>query len=184
LPLFTQTNYCAASFATVPYAHEDAAPLFLLANALSTSFLHREIREKGGAYGGGAAASPLGASFGFSSYRDPNTAATISTFTRAAEWAATNGNITAAEVGLRSTPINVFGLLCGWYRDELNSIYFQINRSLFIIVIYLCNLVIDKLICTDDLPFLVNFFTICTDDHFTDIGTGMYISTLYYVFFY
>jgi hypothetical protein len=41
--------------------------------AISTSYLHREIREKGGAYGGGAGASPVEGVFAFSSYRDPNT---------------------------------------------------------------------------------------------------------------
>ena len=62
----TQTNYCAASFKTVPYAHEDSAGLFLLAQAMSTSFLHRELREKGGAYGGGASAAPIEGVFAFS----------------------------------------------------------------------------------------------------------------------
>ena len=42
----------AQSFRTVPYAHADAAPLLLLGQVLSTCYLHREIREKGGAYGG------------------------------------------------------------------------------------------------------------------------------------
>ena len=90
----SQTNYCVASFKTVPYAHEDAAPLFLLGQALSTAYLHREIREKGGAYGGGASASPVEGVFGMSSYRDPNTLETLAAFERAAEWAATEGNIT------------------------------------------------------------------------------------------
>jgi Zn-dependent M16 (insulinase) family peptidase len=93
-----QTNYCTSAFATVPYTHEDAAPLLLLGQALSTAFLHREIREKGGAYGGGASASPLSGRFGFTSYRDPNTIQTLDTFVSAAEWAASKGNITAAEL--------------------------------------------------------------------------------------
>ena len=38
---------------------------------LSLGFLHKEVREKGGAYGGGASSSPLGGTFTFSSYRDP-----------------------------------------------------------------------------------------------------------------
>ena len=91
----TQTNYCAASFATVPYMHEDAAPLFLLGQAMSASFLHRELREKGGAYGGGASAAPVEGVFAFSSYRDPGTTATMETFGRAAEWAAASGNLTS-----------------------------------------------------------------------------------------
>ena len=90
----TQTNYCAASYTTVPYSHPDSAPLFLLGQAMSTSFLHREIREKGGAYGGGASAAPVEGVFAFSSYRDPNTTATVETFQKAAEWAATEGNLT------------------------------------------------------------------------------------------
>jgi len=91
----TQTNYCAASFATVPYTHEDSATLYLLAQAMSTEFLHRELREKGGAYGGGAGATPIKGVFTMSSYRDPGTTATIASFEKAAEWAATNGNLTA-----------------------------------------------------------------------------------------
>ena len=48
----------------MPYTHEDSASLFLLGQAMSASFLHREIREKGGAYGGGASASPIDGVFG------------------------------------------------------------------------------------------------------------------------
>ena len=68
----TQTNYAAATLPTVPYVHEDAPALYMLAQALSTCYLHREIREKGGAYGGGCSASPLSGNFSFTSYRDPN----------------------------------------------------------------------------------------------------------------
>ena len=67
----SQTSYCAASLTTVPYVHEDAAALLLLGQALTTKVLHREIREKGGAYGGGAGANPRCGTFGFNSYRDP-----------------------------------------------------------------------------------------------------------------
>jgi Zn-dependent M16 (insulinase) family peptidase len=90
-----QTNYCAASYATVPYAHPDAAPLYLLGHALSSAYLHREVREKGGAYGGGASAAPVEGVFAMSSYRDPNTLSTIETFASAAAWAAREGNLTA-----------------------------------------------------------------------------------------
>jgi Zn-dependent M16 (insulinase) family peptidase len=90
-----QTNYCAASYATVPYSHPDSAPLYLLGHALSSAYLHREVREKGGAYGGGASAAPVEGVFAMSSYRDPNVLKTIETFKNAAEWAATAGNLTA-----------------------------------------------------------------------------------------
>ena len=90
-----QTNYCAASYATVPYAHPDSAPLYLLGHALSSAYLHREVREKGGAYGGGASAAPVEGVFAMSSYRDPNTVKTMETFASAAAWAAEPGNLTA-----------------------------------------------------------------------------------------
>ena len=90
-----QTNYCAASYKTVPYSHPDSAPLYLLGHALSSAYLHREVREKGGAYGGGASAAPVEGVFAMSSYRDPNVLKTIETFKNAAEWAATTGNLTA-----------------------------------------------------------------------------------------
>ena len=89
-----QTNYCAAAYKTVPYTHEDSAGLYLLGHALSSAYLHREVREKGGAYGGGASASPVEGVFAMSSYRDPNTIKTISTFADAAKWASVKGNLT------------------------------------------------------------------------------------------
>jgi len=69
----------------------DSAPLYLLGHALSSAYLHREVREKGGAYGGGASAAPVEGVFAMSSYRDPNVLKTIETFKNAAEWAATRG---------------------------------------------------------------------------------------------
>uniref|UniRef100_A0A8D0GBI5 Presequence protease mitochondrial-type C-terminal domain-containing protein n=1 Tax=Sphenodon punctatus TaxID=8508 RepID=A0A8D0GBI5_SPHPU len=52
---------------------------------VTAKFLHREIREKGGAYGGGAKLSHNGI-FAFYSYRDPNSVATLTTFGKVAEW--------------------------------------------------------------------------------------------------
>ena len=53
-----------------------------------------QIREKGGAYGGGAGANPLGGVFVLSSYRDPRTIETLQDFTAAAQWAdSSNGTI-------------------------------------------------------------------------------------------
>jgi len=87
----SQTNYVVRAVRTVPYTHPNSAPLFLLAQALSTCYLHREIREKGGAYGGGAAASPLGGTFSMSSYRDPRSLETVDVYEAAAAWAAKEG---------------------------------------------------------------------------------------------
>mmetsp|Transcript_21812 Transcript_21812/g.39127 ORF Transcript_21812/g.39127 Transcript_21812/m.39127 type:complete len:1079 (+) Transcript_21812:24-3260(+) len=94
----TQTNYCALALRTVPYAHPDAAPLYLLGQAMSTCFLHKEIREKGGAYGGGSSAIPTSGTFMFTSYRDPNSTATLDRFEEAIKWAATEGSLSARDV--------------------------------------------------------------------------------------
>jgi len=94
----TQTNYCALALRTVPYAHPDAAPLYLLGQAMSTCFLHKEIREKGGAYGGGSNAVPTSGTFMFSSYRDPNSTATLDKFEEAIKWAASEGSLSLRDV--------------------------------------------------------------------------------------
>jgi Zn-dependent M16 (insulinase) family peptidase len=47
-------NFAARAIPTVPYAHPDSPLLSVLASVMSAKFLHREIREKNGAYGGGA----------------------------------------------------------------------------------------------------------------------------------
>jgi Zn-dependent M16 (insulinase) family peptidase len=64
----------------------DAPALSLLASVLTDRFLHREIREKGGAYGGGASHSATDGYFSFSSYRDPNCAQTLDAFRASIEW--------------------------------------------------------------------------------------------------
>lgn len=74
-------------FRTVRYTHPDSPILLVLANYLRDTFLHRELREKGGAYGGSAQASIGGATFYLGSYRDPNITRTYDVFDRAARWA-------------------------------------------------------------------------------------------------
>ncbi|MCF6299415.1 MAG: insulinase family protein, partial [Thiomicrorhabdus sp.] len=50
----TQVNFCALAYPTVMPDHEDAPKLSVLGACLRNGFLHSIIREKGGAYGGGA----------------------------------------------------------------------------------------------------------------------------------
>lgn len=76
-------HFCSSAVATVPYEHPDSARLRILARLLSAKFLHAEIREKGGAYGGGATSSPSSGLFTFYSYRDPNCSKTLDVFERA-----------------------------------------------------------------------------------------------------
>jgi presequence protease len=65
-------NYAALSLKGVPYTHPDSPVLRVLANLIEQKRIHPEIREKGGAYGGGARYSSLDGIFSFISYRDPS----------------------------------------------------------------------------------------------------------------
>ena len=82
----TQVNFCAKAFPTVPVSHPDAAALTVLGGFLRNGFLHRVIREQGGAYGGGASHEPGNACFKFFSYRDPRLAETLDDFDKSVEW--------------------------------------------------------------------------------------------------
>ncbi|HXM73254.1 MAG TPA: insulinase family protein [Candidatus Dormibacteraeota bacterium] len=81
-------------FKTVRFTHPDASALLVLANYLRDTFLHRELREKGGAYGGYAQAGIGSGTFYFGSYRDPNIVRTYDVFDQAVTWV-TDGDIEA-----------------------------------------------------------------------------------------
>ncbi len=82
----TQVNFCAKSYLTVPSGHDDSAALVVLGNVLRNGFLHRTIREQGGAYGGGASYMADTGTFRFYSYRDPRLADTLADFDKSLEW--------------------------------------------------------------------------------------------------
>ncbi|RBW49949.1 insulinase family protein [Marinobacter sp. F3R11] len=82
----TQVNFCARAYSTVPVDHPDAAALTVLGGFLRNGYLHRAIREKGGAYGGGAAQDSVNGNFRFFSYRDPRLAETLEDFDKALVW--------------------------------------------------------------------------------------------------
>uniref|UniRef100_A0A671YPT6 Pitrilysin metalloproteinase 1 n=1 Tax=Sparus aurata TaxID=8175 RepID=A0A671YPT6_SPAAU len=84
-PMPFPVNFVSESIRTVPFSHEDYASLCVLARMMTAKFLHGEIREKGGAYGGGARMG--GGVFTFYSYRDPNSVQTLSAFRRGVDWA-------------------------------------------------------------------------------------------------
>jgi Zn-dependent M16 (insulinase) family peptidase len=79
--------YVTRVFRTVPYTHPDAPALMVLAKLLRADFLHREIREKGGAYGGMAGYNADGGLFSMLSYRDPHLQRTLDVYQQAVEWA-------------------------------------------------------------------------------------------------
>ncbi|MGQ9425281.1 insulinase family protein [Gilvimarinus sp. F26214L] len=82
----TQVNFCAKAFPTVPLSHSDAAPLTVLGGVLRNGYLHRAIREQGGAYGAGAQQDSNIGAFRFFSYRDPRIADTLDDFDRSLQW--------------------------------------------------------------------------------------------------
>ena len=82
----SQVNFCAKAYPTVPLAHADAAPLVVLGNLLRNAWLHKAIREQGGAYGGGASQDNSSAIFRFYSYRDPRLSDTLNDFDKSIAW--------------------------------------------------------------------------------------------------
>ncbi|TSA86446.1 insulinase family protein [Deinococcus detaillensis] len=76
----TPVAYNAVSFATVPYVHADSPALLVLSKLLRTEYLLKELREKGGAYGGGASFDPRTGAFDLTSFRDPHIGRTFEVF--------------------------------------------------------------------------------------------------------
>jgi len=87
IPLPISVHNATASIATdVSYGHPDDAAMMVLGQIMSTNYLHKEIREKGGAYGGGSSHDMSGL-FHMYSYYDPRTVETLDAFEDAIEWA-------------------------------------------------------------------------------------------------
>lgn len=82
----TQVSFCAKVFRTVPVGHPDAAALTVLGELLRNGYLHRAVREKGGAYGSGASQDSGDALFRFFSYRDPRSVETLADFDNSIKW--------------------------------------------------------------------------------------------------
>ncbi len=82
----TQVNFCAKAYPTVTSEHSDAPALTVLGGFLRNGFLHRTIREQGGAYGGGASQDLMNACFKFFSYRDPRLSDTLNDFDASIQW--------------------------------------------------------------------------------------------------
>jgi Zn-dependent M16 (insulinase) family peptidase len=79
----TSVSFVAKTLKTVRMGHEDAPRLSVISKILRSLFLHREIREKGGAYGGFALYNIENGLFSFASYRDPHILETLNVYGRA-----------------------------------------------------------------------------------------------------
>jgi len=76
----TSVSFVARTFKSVRMDHVDAPGLAVISKMLRSLYLHREIREKGGAYGGFAVYNIENGLFSFASYRDPHILATLDVF--------------------------------------------------------------------------------------------------------
>ncbi|MBS0620001.1 MAG: insulinase family protein [Verrucomicrobia bacterium] len=76
----SQVAFNVAAFKTISYIHPHAPALTVASLLLDNKILHREIRERGGAYGCGATFSTQMGYFSLHSYRDPHIAKTFQTF--------------------------------------------------------------------------------------------------------
>ena len=82
----TAVSFVAHAFKTVRMEHTDAPSLAIISKILRAKFLHREIREKGGAYGGFALYNPEDGLFCLASYRDPHIVNTLQVFEEAGKF--------------------------------------------------------------------------------------------------
>ncbi|MCP4791220.1 MAG: peptidase M16 [Gammaproteobacteria bacterium] len=104
----TQVNFCARAYPTVTSSHADAPALIVLGEIMRNGYLHRAVREQGGAYGGGASQDNNSACFRFYSYRDPRSAQTFADYDGAITWAS-QGNVN--EQHLEEAVLGVIGSL-------------------------------------------------------------------------
>ncbi len=82
----TAVSFVAQTFPAVRLGHPDSPALSVIAKLLRALYLHREIREKGGAYGGFALYNAEDGLFSFGSYRDPHIVNTLSVYRKAADF--------------------------------------------------------------------------------------------------
>ena len=83
-------SFVAKTFPAVRMEHEDSPSLAVISKILRSMYLHREIREKGGAYGGFAVYNSESGLFGFGSYRDPHIVETLNAYKGAAMFIRSN----------------------------------------------------------------------------------------------
>jgi hypothetical protein len=93
----TSVSFVGQSFKTARIVHEDSPGLAVIAKLLRSLYLHREIREKGGAYGGFAIYNSEEGLFSFGSYRDPHIKRTLDVYQNACDFII-RGNYTQTDV--------------------------------------------------------------------------------------
>ena len=87
LPINTQVNFSAISFDAPIYDSSESPKFVILSSLLRNEYLHKRVREQGGAYGGGAIYDPFSGTFKMFSYRDPRFIETLEDFENSLAWA-------------------------------------------------------------------------------------------------
>ncbi|MGB7978076.1 MAG: insulinase family protein [Chlamydiales bacterium] len=77
--------FTAYGMRTVSYNNPDSPFLLIATELMDNIVLHKEIREKGGAYGGGVTYTPSTGNFHFYAYRDPHLKTSVDAFHEAIE---------------------------------------------------------------------------------------------------
>jgi len=93
----TSVSFVGQSFKTVGMTHADSPGLAVISKILRSLYLHREIREKGGAYGGFAIYNSEEGLFSFGSYRDPHIKRTLDVYQKACDFII-NGDYSQTDV--------------------------------------------------------------------------------------
>lgn len=83
--------FTALGMRTISYRDKHSPLLLISTELMENIILHKEIREKGGAYGSGATYTPSTGNFHFYAYRDPHLARSIVAFRKALEKIAAKG---------------------------------------------------------------------------------------------
>ncbi|KAJ1543356.1 Mitochondrial presequence protease, partial [Nowakowskiella sp. JEL0078] len=139
-PMPFAVNYSARVFHGVPYMHPDSPILQILARLMTTNNLHRELREKGGAYGGAARYSANSGLFSMFTYRDPASRIlkTLEAYENVIEWAAKisdhlgNRELDEAKLALFSgidAPVNASSEGMTYFRTGVTDEMFQNYRQ-------------------------------------------------------
>jgi hypothetical protein len=99
------SNYVSKSFLGVPFNHPEYSKYQLMAKLLSRKYLHKEIREKGSAYGSGLQMG-LNGVLSFYSYRDPNLQNTLNVYDRSFDWLLNESNYNDQDIN--EAKLNLF----------------------------------------------------------------------------
>lgn len=83
--------FTALGMRTISYRDDEAPYLLISTELMENIVLHKEIREKGGAYGSGATFTPSTGNFHFCAFRDPHLTQTVDHFQKALELIASKG---------------------------------------------------------------------------------------------